>query len=153
MPRSSLAREPEPERDFLERLDPDFVERLDPEPPLLLFLLSAIRDHPVHHLLYGETTLVPIRSDCKRGFAFLRRLAQFDRCVATCFRSLGRTRTLDSHASRLRRKLDPDAGSIHLSVRRRALLVRPGCDARGWRPTHPACTLLTQGLTRSAHPN
>jgi hypothetical protein len=61
MPRSSLAREPEPERDFLERLDPDFVERLDPEPPLLLFLLSAIRDHPVHHLLYGETTLIPIR--------------------------------------------------------------------------------------------
>jgi hypothetical protein len=54
MPRSSLAREPEPERDFLERLDPDFVERLDPEPPPLLFLLSAIRDHPVHHLLYGE---------------------------------------------------------------------------------------------------
>jgi hypothetical protein len=62
MPRSSLAREPEPERDFLvERLDPDFFERLDPEPPLLLFLLLAIRDHPVHHLLYGETTSVPIR--------------------------------------------------------------------------------------------
>jgi hypothetical protein len=67
MPRSSLAREPEPERDFLERLDPDFVERLDPEPPLLLFLLSAIRDHPVHHLLYGETTLIPIPSDCKHA--------------------------------------------------------------------------------------
>jgi hypothetical protein len=58
-PRSSLAREPERDRDFLERFDPDFVERLDPEPPLLLFLLSAIRDHPVHHLLYGETTLIP----------------------------------------------------------------------------------------------
>jgi hypothetical protein len=36
---SSLAREPEPARDFLERLDPE-------PPPPLLFLRSAIRDHP-----------------------------------------------------------------------------------------------------------
>jgi hypothetical protein len=47
-----LPREPEPERDFLERLDPDFFERLDPEPPpLLLLLLSAIRDLRDHHFL------------------------------------------------------------------------------------------------------
>lgn len=32
------------------------------------------------------------------------------------FRSLGRTRTLDSHASRLRRKLDPDAGRFVKNV-------------------------------------
>ena len=32
------------------------------------------------------------------------------------FRSMGRTRTLDSHASRLRRKLDPDAGAYVINV-------------------------------------
>jgi hypothetical protein len=49
-PFSLLPREPEPERDFLERLDPDFFEPLDPEPPpLLLLLLSAIRDLRDHH--------------------------------------------------------------------------------------------------------
>jgi DNA-binding response OmpR family regulator len=32
------------------------------------------------------------------------------------FRSLGRTRTLDSHASRLRRKLDPEAARFVLNV-------------------------------------
>ena len=32
------------------------------------------------------------------------------------FRSMGRTRTLDSHASRLRRKLDPDAGRFVINV-------------------------------------
>jgi DNA-binding response OmpR family regulator len=32
------------------------------------------------------------------------------------FRSLGKTRTLDSHASRLRRKLDPDAGRFIVNV-------------------------------------
>ena len=32
------------------------------------------------------------------------------------FRSMGRTRTLDSHASRLRRKLDPDNGRFVINV-------------------------------------
>ena len=32
------------------------------------------------------------------------------------FRSMGRTRTLDSHASRLRRKLDPEAGRYVINV-------------------------------------
>jgi hypothetical protein len=53
-PFSLLPREPEPERDFLERLDSDFFERLDPEPPpLLLLLLSAIRDLRHHHPSLG----------------------------------------------------------------------------------------------------
>jgi len=54
-----------------------------------------------------------------KEFALLRTLASEPRRVFTKqellrdvwgFRSLGRTRTLDSHASRLRRKLDPDRG-------------------------------------------
>jgi hypothetical protein len=57
----------------------------------------------------GKLPVFPSASDCKHGFAFPRRLAEFDRCVATCFRSLGKARTLDSHDSRLRRKLDPGA--------------------------------------------
>ena len=32
------------------------------------------------------------------------------------FRSMGRTRTLDSHASRLRRKLDPENGRYVVNV-------------------------------------
>jgi DNA-binding response OmpR family regulator len=53
-----------------------------------------------------------------KEFALLRTLAAEPRRVFTKeellrdvwgFRSMGRTRTLDSHASRLRRKLDPEA--------------------------------------------
>ena len=32
------------------------------------------------------------------------------------FQTMGRTRTLDSHASRLRRKLDPDGGRFVVNV-------------------------------------
>jgi hypothetical protein len=97
-PFSLLPREPEPERDFLERLDPDFFERLDPEPPLLLFLLSAIRDLRDHHFSLGMARL-PIRSRFKRAFAFLKRLGEFDRCVATFFRSVPTRRNLDVPAT------------------------------------------------------
>ena len=54
-----------------------------------------------------------------KEFALLRALAAEPTRVFTKeellrdvwgFRSMGRTRTLDSHASRLRRKLDPAAG-------------------------------------------
>jgi DNA-binding response OmpR family regulator len=54
-----------------------------------------------------------------KEFALLRALAAEPTRVFTKeellrdvwgFRSMGRTRTLDSHASRLRRKLDPDVG-------------------------------------------
>lgn len=54
-----------------------------------------------------------------KEFALLRALASEPQRVFTKeellrdvwgFRSMGRTRTLDSHASRLRRKLDPEAG-------------------------------------------
>ena len=54
-----------------------------------------------------------------KEFALLRALAAEPTRVFTKeellrdvwgFRSMGRTRTLDSHASRLRRKLDPEAG-------------------------------------------
>ena len=49
------------------------------------------------------------------------------------FRSMGRTRTLDSHASRLRRKLDPDCGRYVVNcwgVGYR-LVDGPEADARG----------------------
>jgi DNA-binding response OmpR family regulator len=54
-----------------------------------------------------------------KEFALLRTLASEPTRVFTKqellrdvwgFRSMGRTRTLDSHASRLRRKLDPESG-------------------------------------------
>ncbi len=75
----------------------------------------------------GELTVDPVRRRVRVGerevrlankeFALLRALASEPHRVFTKeellrdvwgFRSMGRTRTLDSHASRLRRKLDPD---------------------------------------------
>ena len=60
-----------------------------------------------------------------KEFALLRTLAAEPTRVFTKqellrdvwgFRSMGRTRTLDSHASRLRRKLDPDHGRFVQNV-------------------------------------
>ena len=80
-------------------------------------------------LRVGEIVVDPSRREVRVGgepvrlankeFSLLRMLASDPTRVFTKaellrdvwgFRSLGRTRTLDSHASRLRRKLDPDSG-------------------------------------------
>jgi DNA-binding response OmpR family regulator len=80
-------------------------------------------------LRVGEIVVDPSRREVRvagqpvqlanKEFSLLRMLASEPTRVFTKaellrdvwgFRSLGRTRTLDSHASRLRRKLDPDAG-------------------------------------------
>ena len=42
------------------------------------------------------------------------------------YRTLGRTRTLDSHASRLRRKLDPDGRALHRELLGRRLPAATG---------------------------
>jgi DNA-binding response OmpR family regulator len=80
-------------------------------------------------LRVGEIVVDPSRREVRvagepdqlanKEFSLLRMLASDPHRVFTKaellrdvwgFRSLGRTRTLDSHASRLRRKLDPEAG-------------------------------------------
>jgi len=93
---------------------------------------SGRREGP---LRAGEIVVDPVRREVTVGgrpvalankeFALLRALATEPTRVFTKeellrdvwgFRSLGRTRTLDSHASRLRRKLDPDAGRYVVNV-------------------------------------
>jgi DNA-binding response OmpR family regulator len=83
----------------------------------------------------GDVFIDPSRREVRVGdrpvalankeFALLRALAAEPSRVFTKeellrdvwgFRSMGRTRTLDSHASRLRRKLDPEAGRYVVNV-------------------------------------
>jgi DNA-binding response OmpR family regulator len=86
-------------------------------------------------LRVGELRVDPVRREVAVGeravrlankeFELLRKLASEPERVFTKqellrevwgFRSMGRTRTLDSHASRLRRKLDPDHGRFVQNV-------------------------------------
>jgi len=86
-------------------------------------------------LRIGELVVDPVRREVRlagrsvqlanKEFSLLRTLATEPSRVFTKaellrdvwgFRSLGRTRTLDSHASRLRRKLDPEHGRYVVNV-------------------------------------
>jgi len=99
--------------------------------PELLARVGAVlrrrNGHRAGGIRVGELVVDPVTRQVRVGerqvelankeFALLRALASEPRRVFTKdellrdvwgFRSMGRTRTLDSHASRLRRKLDPD---------------------------------------------
>ncbi|MGH2983776.1 MAG: response regulator transcription factor [Solirubrobacterales bacterium] len=99
-------------------------------PELVARVAAVLRRRNGHRagpLRVGELVVDPVTREVRVGerevelankeFALLRALASEPRRVFTKdellrdvwgFRSMGRTRTLDSHASRLRRKLDPD---------------------------------------------
>jgi DNA-binding response OmpR family regulator len=107
----------------------DFVSKPFHYPELaarVAAVLGRRRGRPAGPIRVGELTVDPVTRRVRVGerevelankeFALLRALASEPRRVFTKeellrdvwgFRSMGRTRTLDSHASRLRRKLDP----------------------------------------------
>jgi DNA-binding response OmpR family regulator len=126
---SGRSSEPDRVRGFVEGAD-DYVVKPFHYPELLarmgalLRRRSGVRRGP---LRVGELVVDPVTRRVRVGerevelankeFALLQTLASEPTRVFTKeellrgvwgFRSMGRTRTLDSHASRLRRKLDPD---------------------------------------------
>lgn len=107
--------------------------------PELLALIGAVtRRHRASRqgpIRVGDLSLDPLTRDVRVGttlvalsnkeFSLLRALASDPGRVFTKaellrdvwgYKSMGRTRTLDSHASRLRRKLDPEGGRFVINV-------------------------------------
>jgi DNA-binding response OmpR family regulator len=70
-----------------------------------------INDHPIKLANKEFSLLCALAADPGRVFTKEELLRD-----VWGFRSMGRTRTLDSHASRLRRKLDPESGRFVINV-------------------------------------
>jgi DNA-binding response OmpR family regulator len=134
---SGRASEPERMRGFAEGAD-DYVVKPVHMPELTARIRAVLRrrdsrrDGPRR---VGDLFIDPSRREVRvrdrrvnlanKEFALLRALAAEPTRVFTKeellrdvwgFRSMGRTRTLDSHASRLRRKLDPESASYIINV-------------------------------------